>query len=263
MWELEAQASAMAWDWDPDDIDPDDDDGKLWVPVTAQTLKTGPAEEDRGHPPTDPATPARQMTVYVVQKNKDGSAEQASMPMVMPIMMPQMKGQVVIKANLGRGESPREEETTVDEDGEREMSEPREPSEAPALPCNQATKIKGKMPRERRTRVPKQAGIFILAEARTLQCDWCHTKGIECFSRTKGGELLQVCVGCHKQKLLCRTGGTGGHKKMGKVPDKKDTESSASNEEREESGEESGKEWLAKFSTMKVGPPKSISHATG
>ena len=99
MWELEARASAMAWDWDVDDIDPDDDDGKLWVPVTAQTLKTGPAEEDKGHPPTDPATPVRQMTVYAVQENEDGSAEQASTPMVVPIIMPQMKGWVVIKAN--------------------------------------------------------------------------------------------------------------------------------------------------------------------
>ena len=74
MWELEAQASAMAWDWDADDIDPDDDDGKLWVPVTAQTLKIGPAEEDRGHPPAGPVTPPRQMTIYAVQENEDGSA---------------------------------------------------------------------------------------------------------------------------------------------------------------------------------------------
>ena len=50
---------------------------------------------------------------------------------------------------------------------------------------------------------------------------------------------------------------------MGKVPDKKDTESSASNEESEESREESGKEWLARFSTMKVGPPKCIRCVTG
>jgi len=40
---------------------------------------------------------------------------------------------------------------------------------------------------------------------------------------------------------------------MGKVPDKKDTESSASDEE----SEESRREWLAKFSTMKVGPQKA------
>jgi len=78
----------MAWDWDADDIDPDDDDGKLWVPVTAQTLKIGLAEEDRGHPPVGPATPPRQMTIYAVQENEDGSAEQASMLVVIPIMMP-------------------------------------------------------------------------------------------------------------------------------------------------------------------------------
>ena len=66
MWELEAWASAMAWDWDVDDINLDDHDGKLWVPVMAQTLKTGPAEENRGFPPAGPATPPRQMTIYVV-----------------------------------------------------------------------------------------------------------------------------------------------------------------------------------------------------
>ena len=44
MLELEEWASAMAWDWDMDDIDPDDDDGRQWVPVMAQTLKTGTAE---------------------------------------------------------------------------------------------------------------------------------------------------------------------------------------------------------------------------
>ena len=60
MWELEAWASAMAWDWDVDNIDPDDNDRKLWVPVMAQTLKTGPAEEYRGHPPAGPVTPPRQ-----------------------------------------------------------------------------------------------------------------------------------------------------------------------------------------------------------
>jgi len=54
------------------------------------------------------------------------------MPVVIPILMPQMKGQVIIKAKLGQGESPREEETTMDEDMERVMREPRELREAPA-----------------------------------------------------------------------------------------------------------------------------------
>jgi len=149
MWELEARASAMAWDWDVDDIYPDDDDGKLWVPVMAHTLKTGPAEEDRGHPPTGPVTPPRQMTVYMFQENEDRLAKQASMPMVMPVLTPQMKVWAVIKASLGRGESPREEEMTADEDVEREMSDLREPREAPTMPHDRNTKVKGKTPREK------------------------------------------------------------------------------------------------------------------
>jgi len=38
----------------------------------------------------------------------------------------------MIKANQGKGDSPREEETAADEDGEREVNEESEPSEAPA-----------------------------------------------------------------------------------------------------------------------------------
>jgi len=55
----------------------------------------------------------------------------------------------------------------------------------------------------------------------------------------------------------------GGCKKMGKILDKKDSESSASDEESEESREKSGREWLAKFSTMKVSPPKGVRCVTG
>ena len=46
---------------------------------------------------------------------------------------------------------------------------------------------------------------------------------------------------------------------MGKVLDEKYLESSASYEE----SEERRREWLVKFSTMKVGPPKGVRHATG
>jgi len=60
-------------------------------------------------------------------------AEQASMPVMIPILLPQIQGQVIIKANQWRGESPREEETTADEDGEREASEPSKLNEAPAM----------------------------------------------------------------------------------------------------------------------------------
>ena len=142
MWELEAWASAMAWDWDTDNIDAEDDNGKLWVPIMAQTLNTDAAGGSRPIPFAGPMTPPqRQMTVYMVHLNQDGSAEQASMLVLMPVMMPQMKGWVVIKANLGQGESLREEDTTADEDGERELRE------APAMPHDKVTKVKGKMPK--------------------------------------------------------------------------------------------------------------------
>ena len=81
----------------------------------------------------------------MVQPTRDGSAKQASVLVLMAVQTPQMTGRMVIKANRGEGESPREEETTVDEDGEdgeREVSEPSEPSEAPAMPCVKVTKVK-------------------------------------------------------------------------------------------------------------------------
>src|SRR5882724_2909251 len=104
MWELEAWASTMAWDWDMDDIDPNDDDRKLWVPVTAQTLNMGRAEQYSGAPRPEPMTPPRHMSVYAVQLTQDGSAEQASMPVLMAMQMPRMTGHMVIKANQGEGE---------------------------------------------------------------------------------------------------------------------------------------------------------------
>ena len=57
MQELEAQASTMAWDWDANDIDLNDNDGKLWVPVTAQTLNMGRAAQYTGAPRPEPMTP--------------------------------------------------------------------------------------------------------------------------------------------------------------------------------------------------------------
>jgi len=178
---------------------------------------------------------------------------------VMPVLTPQMRGRVIIKANLGQGESMREEETTADEDREREVSELRELSKASAMPHDQVMKVKGRTPRMRCACVPKQAKIIVLAEVRTVPCDQCQTKALKCYTRTMGGQPLKVCVRCHRQKLSCQTGGMGGQKRVGKVPDEKGSESSASNEE----SEESGREWLAKFSTMKVGPPKGIRHTMG
>ena len=106
MSELEEQASTMVWEWDADNIDPNDNYGRLWVPMMAQTLKMGMAEGPRPFPPTAPAvvppthlTPPWHITVYAVQLNQDRSAEQASTPVVIPVLMPWMQGQVIIKAN--------------------------------------------------------------------------------------------------------------------------------------------------------------------
>jgi len=64
------------------------------------------------------------------------------MLVLMAMQTPQMTGCVVIKANRGEGESPREEEMTADEDGEREVSEPKNLSKALAMPCVKVTKVK-------------------------------------------------------------------------------------------------------------------------
>jgi len=196
-----------------DDINPDDNDGKVWVPVTAQTLNTrtaeentgeentGVAEENRAFPPMGPATLPRQMMMYVVQLNQDGLAEQASTPVLMSMQMPHMKGLVIIKANLGQGESPREGDMTAHEDGERKASKLRDLNEVPAAHCNKATKVQSKMPRTRQVHIPKWVEVIMSAMVRMVPCDWCQAKGHECLSQTKGGQPLNVCVGCHEQKL--------------------------------------------------------------
>jgi len=199
------------------------------------------------------------MTVYAVQLNRDGLAEQASMPVMISILSPQIQGWVVIKANQGRGESLREEEMTSDDDGEREASKLSELDEAPATHLNKATKVKGRTPRTRLAHVPKQAEVIILDEVRRVPCDWCRAKAHKCYSQTKGGQPLNICVRCHRQKLSFRTGGMECQKKVAKVPDDKDPESSESDEE----SDESRRGWLAKFSTVKVGPPKGTRCAMG
>ena len=69
------------------------------------------------------------------------------MPVLMPVLTPQMKGQVMIKANQGQGESLREEETNTDEDREMEVSEESELGKALAACPNKGSKVKGKTPK--------------------------------------------------------------------------------------------------------------------
>jgi len=110
-------------------------------------LNTGVADKYRAFPPTGPVTPPRQMVVYMVQLDQDRSAEQARTLVLMPILMPQIKIQVVIKANRGQGESLREQDTTADDDWERGVSEGSELRKAPAAHPNKVLKVKGKTPK--------------------------------------------------------------------------------------------------------------------
>jgi len=63
------------------------------------------------------------------------------------MLTPQIKGWVVLKVNLGKGDRPREEEMTTDEDGERVQSEDSEPREVPETPKAKTLKGKTKMPK--------------------------------------------------------------------------------------------------------------------
>ena len=67
-------------------------------------------------------------------------------------------------------------------------------------------------------------------------------------------------MGCFGQKLLCQTGGAGGQKEAVKEKDAKEPEESGT-----ESGESlgSGRQWMKKFSRMKVGPPMGVKNAMG
>ena len=124
MEDLEGQAATMAWDCDANDIDVDKDNWKQCVQVTPQTmrhLKTqGPSKIGL---PMPPMTLLRQMWVYALQPSWDGQAEQASTPNMIPVHIPQIRRDLVIKENLGKGTKWGENETTADEDGESELTE--------------------------------------------------------------------------------------------------------------------------------------------
>ena len=126
MEDLEGRAAAMAWDWGMDDIDADEDDGKQWVPVMPQTMKhTETPRPSRMEAPTQPVMPmlARWMTVYALHLTQGGLAEQASSPMVIPVQSPTGHGPLIIKENVREGARQRDEETTVDDEGESELTE--------------------------------------------------------------------------------------------------------------------------------------------
>src|SRR5882724_4045625 len=111
---LEGHAATMAWDWDADDIDTDEDDGKQWVPVTPQTIKNVETPRPSGRVPTMPTTPMpaqrnRQMMMYTLHPTRSGLAEQASSPIIIPVLSPNRSGPIVIKENVGEGARQRDE----------------------------------------------------------------------------------------------------------------------------------------------------------
>src|SRR5882724_13355003 len=107
--------------WDADDINTDEDDGKQWVPMMPQIMKH--AEKPRPSrmgAPTQPVMlmPTRQMTMYALHPTQGGLAEQASSPMVILVQSPTGHRQMIIKENFGEGARQRDEETTVEDEGE-------------------------------------------------------------------------------------------------------------------------------------------------
>ena len=65
----------------------------------------------------------RKMAVYAIEEGPSGSIAQARTPTVLVVCTPQTKGEHIVKESLGKGDSPREEETTADEEGESKVSE--------------------------------------------------------------------------------------------------------------------------------------------
>jgi len=115
----------MAWDWDVDDIDTDEDDRKQWVPMTPQMKKIAETPRPaRMGAPTLPVMlmPPQHMTMYTLQLTQGGLAEQASLPMVIPVLSPTGHGLLILKENVGEGVRQRDKETTTDGEGESELT---------------------------------------------------------------------------------------------------------------------------------------------
>src|SRR5882724_2271893 len=101
--------------------------------------------------------------------------------------------------------------------------------------------------------VPQKAKVTVLAEPRMQPCDPCVAKHHVCLPWVKGGQLLSACVGCFIQKLSCQMAGKSGRKI--KVVKEEDTRGSGKSSESDEVRDESGGRCMARFSTLKVGPP--------
>jgi len=160
---------AMTWDWDAEDINPDEDDGKLWVPMMPQMLRMHEMPRSRRSGHSIPSTiPPRQMAVYMVQPNQDRSAEQSKTLIVLLVHTPCTQGPIIIKANLGKEATLRDQETTTEGDVESKLTE--------LLSMPKAQKAK-KAPATRQQGVPKNATMVVLTKLRLRPCDQCEAQG--------------------------------------------------------------------------------------
>jgi len=146
---------------------------------------------------------------------------------------------------------------------QREMSELSEPTRHQPHHATQPPKSRARCQKKNEPASQNKLTIIISAQARTVQCKLVRTKGIELLLPNQGGEILKVVLGATDRSCHAEQVGQGAVKRWAMVLDKKDSKSSASDEESEESREESRREWLAKFSTMKVGPPKRCQVCNG
>jgi len=101
--------------------------------------------------------------------------------------------------------------------------------------------------------VQQKAEVTVLAEPRMQPCNQCVAKHHVCLPQVKGGQLLSACVGCFIQKLSCQTAGKSRRKI--KVVKEEDVRGLGESSESDEGRDESGGRWMARLSTLKVGPP--------
>src|SRR5882724_8242008 len=102
------------------------------------------------------------MTMYALHPTRSGLAEQASSPIIIPVLSPNRSGPIVVIEIIGEGVRQRDEETTVDNPGESELTEQ---SSVPKV-----RRAEKKLPLRRRG-IPKNTAVVILSEPRSKPCD--------------------------------------------------------------------------------------------
>ena len=68
-----------------------------------------------------------------------------------------------------------------------------------------------------------------------------------------------MCSECHRRKVSFRSAGKGGRKR--KAAEARDAKALEESSVSDEESDGSGKRWMLRFSTMKVGPPKGVKVA--